>query len=497
MTVWQEIESKLLARVSVFYLISPEEERLARALSVLAKAQGRAFLRYSEYSGLLGFEAVPGTEAIGPETILPALAEHGKPALLFLPDFHRHLQNPLVVRQLKELQTHFAAQRQALFIIAPKEAIPLELATTLTVLAIPLPDAAELAALLGHLLGETTLALGPEAQERLVRVAAGLSFEQAERLFRRLLLDPTAPFEQVITLATSEKRRLIEADGVLSFQAIESNLNDVGGLKVLKEWFSQREAAFMSTARAYKLPEPKGLLLLGVQGCGKSLAAKAVAANWGLPLVALDFGAVFSQATRTPEQTMRQATLLLEAMAPVVLWIDEIEKAFAGARESLGDVKAQRVFGQFLTWLQEKKRPVFVVATANNITELPPELLRKGRFDEIFFIDLPDAHERQEILAIHLARRGFATDAFELAPLLLATRNFTGAELEHVVNDALYRAFVAKRELNPGDLLSAAQALVPLYNTYEEEIKKLREWARLRARRASQDNTLTDYFEKA
>lgn len=494
MTAWQEIESKLLAQVTAFYLISPEEQRISRALLALAEKLGRSFLRYSEYSGLIGLGA-PGE--LTPETVLPALAKLKRPALLFLPDFHRHLQNPLVARQLKELMPIFAAERQAVFIIAPKEAIPLELSTTLSVLDIPLPDASELAALLARLLAEARITLVPEAAERLVRVAAGLSFEQAERLFRRLLLDPQAPFEQVIALATSEKRRLIEADGVLSFQTIESSLSDVGGLKVLKEWFAQREAAFLSTARAYKLPEPKGLLLLGVQGCGKSLAAKAVAANWGLPLVALDFGAVFSQATRTPEQTMRQATLLLEAMAPVVLWIDEIEKAFAGARENLGDVKAQRVFGQFLTWLQEKKRPVFVVATANNIGELPPELLRKGRFDEIFFIDLPDVHERREILAIHLKRRGFSESAFDFDPLLSATRNFTGAELEHVVNDALYRAFVAKHELGQGDLLAAAQALVPLYNTYEEDIKKLREWARLRARRASQDNSLTDYFTRA
>lgn len=494
MTAWQEIESKLLARVATFYLISPEEERIARALLALAQKHGQSFLRYSEFSGLIGLGELG---EVTPETVLPSLAKLKRPAILFLPDFHHHLENPLITRELKELQATFAAQNQAVFIIAPREAIPLELSTTLTVLDIPLPDMAELTGLLSRLLEEARITLSSDAAERLVRVAAGLSFEQAERLFRRLLLDPEAPFEHVIALATSEKRRLIEADGVLSFQAIESNLNDVGGLKVLKEWFSQREAAFMSTARAYKLPEPKGLLLLGVQGCGKSLAAKAVAANWGLPLVALDFGAVFSQATRTPEQTMRQATLLLEAMAPVVLWIDEIEKAFAGARESLGDVKAQRVFGQFLTWLQEKKRPVFVVATANNIGELPPELLRKGRFDEIFFIDLPDAHERREILVIHLRHRGFDESAFEFDPLLLATRNFTGAELEHVVNDALYRAFVAKHELNQGDLMAAAQALVPLYNTYEEEIKQLREWARLRARRASQDNTLTDYFERA
>ena len=300
MTAWKEIESKFSAQVSLFYIVSPEEQRVSRALLALAERLNLSYLRYSEFSGLVGLGA-QGAQT--PETILPTLAKHKRPALLVLPDFHRHLQNPLIARQLKELAPSFAAERQAVFIIAPKEAIPLELSTTLTVLDIPLPDFSELAGLLKRLLDPARSTLSKEAAERLVRVAAGLSFEQAERLFRRLLLDPQAPFEQVIALANDEKRRLIEADGVLSFQAIESNLSHVGGLKILKEWFAQREAAFLSSARAYKLPEPKGLLLLGVQGCGKSLAAKAVAANWGLPLVALDFGAVFSQATRTPEQT--------------------------------------------------------------------------------------------------------------------------------------------------------------------------------------------------
>lgn len=489
--IWQEIERKLAARTPFLYLQSAEEGRVRAQLAAMGERLGLPLVTYSAFAGF--HPALDGRIRVAPEEALAAIDTAAAPGLYLLFDFHHALGMPIVQRQLKDLSAAFAARRQSVLIVAARVVLPVEIDTYLPVLTLPLPEAEELA----HLYRALAKHMGSDDGEAAAvgRAAAGLTSQQAERVFRRLLLDPTRQRENDVAVIVAEKRLQIEAGGVLRVQASDVALADVGGLSALKEWFGQRGEAF--GAAAANLPEPKGLLLLGVQGCGKSLAAKAVAAAWRLPLVAMDFGAIFA-GHESPEQTMRLAEQRLEAMAPVVLWIDEIEKAFAGARESMGDVSGQRVFGQFLTWLQEKRRPVFVIATANNIDQLPPELLRKGRFDDIFFVDLPDSHERAAILAIHLRRHGHEPTDFALDELAQATtRNFTGAELEHVVNDALYRAFAEGVPLASRHLDAAATALVPLYNTYEEDIKRLREWAKSRARRASADNTLSDFFEKA
>ena len=261
----------------------------------------------------------------------------------------------------------------------------------------------------------------------------------------------------------------------------------MGGLEILKDWLGRRAAAFGEPARRFGLPEPKGLLLLGVQGCGKSLTAKAIASQWTLPLLRLDVGRIFSGLVGSSEENLRRAIRVAESAAPAVLWVDEIDKALAGAGSSDtadGGVSA-RILGTFLTWLQEKKAAVFVVATANRVEGLPPELLRKGRFDEIFFIDLPDARERADILAIHLRNRGRDPAAFDVAQVAARANNFSGAELEQVVVEGLYLAFAQGGELATTHLLAAVAQTFPLAVTLAEDVERLRVWAARRTRPAS------------
>ena len=288
-----------------------------------------------------------------------------------------------------------------------------------------------------------------------------------------------------------EKRRALGRTAALSFHQFDAGLSDVGGLGELKLWLRERRRAFGSEARAFGLPTPRGLLLLGVQGCGKSLCAKAVAREWHFPLLRLDLAATFSSESQSPEQSIREAVQVAESLAPAVLWIDEIEKGFA-ASES--DPSASRVFGAFLTWLSEKDSPVFVVATANDVTALPPELLRRGRFDDLFFVDLPTENERAEILSIHLRRRGRDPLQVELAELAAQAARLSGAELEQAVTAALYAAFSESRELSETDLENAIHDTVPLYDTYEEHIKELRDWSKGRARPASVDAKMVELF---
>jgi SpoVK/Ycf46/Vps4 family AAA+-type ATPase len=302
-----------------------------------------------------------------------------------------------------------------------------------------------------------------------------------------VLLDGKGFAPEDLDLLLEEKARLLRKSRFLEFVRPDVDMGDVGGLGNLKDWLRQRQAAFTERARAYGLPEPKGLFLLGVQGCGKSLSAKAVAELWRVPLLRLDVAALFEGRA---EEGLRDTIRVAESLAPVVLWIDEIEKAFLG--EGAG---TSRVFGTFLTWMQEKAKPVFVVGTANEVRGLPPELLRKGRFDEIFFVDLPNVHERLEILDIHLRRKGRDPLNYDLLAVAEETDRWSGAELEQLVISALFYSFSADRELAQEDLVRVARETVPLAVTMDDRLKELREWARPRARPASVDTRRASFFE--
>jgi SpoVK/Ycf46/Vps4 family AAA+-type ATPase len=313
---------------------------------------------------------------------------------------------------------------------------------------------------------------------------------EAENVFAKSLVEKHA-FDVDVIL--SEKEQIIRKSGILEYYPFSEHIGDVGGLDLLKDWMEKRTVAFTEKARAFGLPSPRGVLLLGVQGCGKSLSAKAIGSLWRLPLLRLDVGRIFAGIVGSSEENMRKAIRVAESVAPCILWLDELEKGFSGTQSSgMSDGgTTSRVFGTFLTWMQDKQAPAFVVATSNDVTALPPELLRKGRFDEIFFIDLPAKEERKQIFTIHLRKRKRNPEDFDLDRLAEATPGFSGAEIEAVVVDALYDAFDSLREggdeheIDTDTIIAAAHNTVPLSMTMRERIEDLREWAATRARAAS------------
>jgi SpoVK/Ycf46/Vps4 family AAA+-type ATPase len=293
--------------------------------------------------------------------------------------------------------------------------------------------------------------------------------------------------ETEVPLIYSEKKQIIRKSGLLEYVDGVETIDGVGGMRRLKAWLAKRRLAFSREARDFGLPPPKGVLFLGVQGCGKSLCAKAVSSLWQLPLLRLDMGRVFSSYVGTSEENVRRAIRVAESVSPAILWIDEIDKGFSGAQSSAfsDSGTTARVFGTILTWLQEKASPVFVIATANNVEVLPPELLRKGRFDEIFFVDLPSEPERREIFSIHLGKRKRSAKEFDLDQLARASQGFSGSEIEQCVISAMYDAFESKQPLDTDMLLRSIQETYPISITMREEIEQRRKWAHGRTRRAT------------
>jgi SpoVK/Ycf46/Vps4 family AAA+-type ATPase len=421
-----------------------------------------------------------------------AIAAVEKPALFVLLDAHMVIAEPLGLRRLRDALAQLGQRRQSLVLVAPLLELPLELEREAGRLSLPLPGAPELHALFERVLASMPNAhAAPELLADCVRAALGLTGNEAVRVFRKALLASEKPGEETVGMVVREKQKALRRTPALSFHDAQEDLSSIGGLGELKRWLRERRRAFSEEARKFGLPAPRGLLLLGVQGCGKSLCAKAVAREWRFPLLRLDLAAAFGDPAKSPELTMREATAVAESLAPAVLWIDEIEKGFASTER---DPRASRVLGAFLTWLAEKQAPVFVVATANDVTALPPELLRRGRFDELFFVDLPSEEERAEILSIHLRKHGRDPLQYPLPQLSAQAGRLSGAELEQVVAAALNTAFAERRELTENDLANAIQETVPLYETYEERIKELRDWARTRARPATLDGRIAGLF---
>jgi hypothetical protein len=465
-----------------------EEERALGVLERAAQACERECIRWSLAAGLGASGAGSGSLDAG----LRAIEAHEGAAVFALLDAQRSIGDALAVRRLRDLLARLGQRRQTVVLLGPVVDLPLELVREAGRVELPLPQAPELKALFAKLLERKP---GVEAQERLledaVRGALGLTSAEAARVFRKALRGAGALDGSAVAEIVRDKRRALRRTPALSFHEDSTGLEGVGGLGELKRWLAERRRAFGEEARRFGLPLPRGLLLLGVQGCGKSLSAKAVAHEWQFPLVRLDLAAAFASAGQSPETAIREAIQVTESVAPAVLWIDEIEKGFSA---SSADPSANRVFGSFLTWLSEKRTPVFVVATANDVSGLPPELLRRGRFDELFFVDLPTPSERAEILAIHLRAHGRDPLHYRVSELAAQAERLTGAELEQVVTAALYVAFAESRELDDDDLVNAITETVPLYDTYEERIKELRDWARGRARPASFDAKIVDLF---
>jgi SpoVK/Ycf46/Vps4 family AAA+-type ATPase len=463
-----------------------EEER---ALRVLERAAGQAERALAVWSLANGVE---GRGAGSLDAGLRELETIEKPLVLAVLDAQTVLADAVAVRRLRDALPRLAQRRQTLVLLGPVVELPLELEREASRLALPLPSADELRRLFERVSAGGGSAPPPaEVLDDCVRAAQGLTSAEAVRVLRKAWLAAGALDGDAVAHVLREKQKALRRVPALSFHDASEGMTQVGGLGELKRWLAERRRAFGAEARAFGLPVPRGLLLLGVQGCGKSLCAKAVAREWRFPLLRLDLAAAFGDRARSPELTMREASAVAESLAPAVLWIDEIEKGFAATER---DPAASRVFGAFLTWLGEKQAPVFVVATANDVTALPPELLRRGRFDELFFVDLPSEAERVEILAIHLRKRGRDPAHYPLAELAARAMRLSGAELEQVVAAGLYKAFAEHRELSENDLANAIEETVPLYETYEERIKELRDWARTRARAAALDARMVDLF---
>lgn len=472
------------------YIVTSEEDRAIALVEAAAAASKKSCLRWTSSAGFSGQAEADALR--DPGDAVESLGEVAEPGLFILLDFHPYLSDPKVIRKLRDRLQTAVDRRQSIIVIAPVLTLPPDLEKEAAVIDLPLPKTSELLEELERVSRIEKVALGDEIADRAVRSALGLSLNEAHRVFRKVLVLKKGLREEDLKLIVEEKKNVLRRTDVLEFHELGESLQDVGGLGEMKRWLAARTAAFGPEARAFGLPPPKGLLLLGVQGCGKSLSAKAVAELWKFPLLRLDVGALFSGAGGTPEAAIRESIKISESLAPVVLWVDEIEKGFGHAE---GDEHSSRVFGSFITWLAEKKAEVFVVATANDVSSLPPELLRRGRFDEVFFIDLPNQHERTEILRIHLSRRSRRPEDFPvLKKIAKEAEHFSGAELEQIVVAGLYHAFAEKRELTDADLTLALKQTVPLYATYEERIKALREWARTRARPATLDSTVLDLF---
>jgi hypothetical protein len=492
----REIAELWSAGTPILYLVTPEEERaVALCQAAAASFDARAAV-WSAHRGLA--DLAPAAK--DPSAFLDAFVRVPGPALAVALDFHLSLRDPLVARKLRDLLPRLADEGRCLAIVAPRFEVPEGLAGEVAVVRLPLPDDAELAVLLDAVRAVVAHPaepppIAPEGRHRALVAARGLSEGQARRAFTRALRRDAAFGHGAAAVIAGEKKRLLARD--LGLELVESpeRPEDLGGLAAFKAWMEERALAFDPDASRFGLPPPRGVLLVGVQGCGKSLAAKAAAARLGVPILRLDLPRVLG-ASAGAEESLHRALEAAEALAPVALWVDEIEKGFAGSSPADGaDARAARLLGAFSTWLQERRGPVFVVATANDVSRLPPELLRRGRFDELFFVDLPDAEARREILSLHLRRRG-REGQVDVGAIADLCAEFSGAELEQVVVGALHRAYSLGRDVETGDLRRVAQDVVPLFRTYEEPIKALREWARGRARVAGRAGAIVDLFRQ-
>lgn len=494
-----EMEMLIRARYPILYLVTWEEQRVERELLEVAKRLGKNAYCWTASRGLTPAGSSVQSKrsllsgATDPMSALKEVLERVDPAIFLFKDFHPYLSNPEVVRSLRDLAEHLRNSPKTLILVSPKLQIPIELEKSVCVLDVPLPDPAQLGKFLDDLIldlearGNIQVELNAAAKERLIKGLMGLTLDEAENVFAKAIVARSALDEGALPSVLAEKRQIIRKAGILEFMECGDGMEKVGGLKALKHWFKRRQNAFTEKASKFGLPLPKGVLLLGVQGCGKSLCAKTISAAWQQPLLRLDVSKIFSSLVGSSESNIREAVKIAESVAPAILWVDEIEKAFAGVQSSAfsDSGTTARVFGGFITWLQEKKSPVFVIATANSVSHLPPELMRKGRFDEIFFVDLPDQNERKEILAIHLKDRGRNPADFDLEALAALMQGFSGAEIEQAVVAGLYDAFDGSGDLTNDDIAMAVSQTVPLSRTMSEQLEQMRAWAKGRARPAA------------
>ena len=491
----EELSILIQAQYPLVYLVTSEEERAEKAIASIAthKPEKRVFV-WTLTRGIIEYgEGSPQHGTIPPQQAFEFAIRHKDPAIFVFKDLHPFLQDGTgsaeVVRWIRDAIAAFKGTRKTIILMSPFQQVPIELEKEVAVLDFALPSMAELETVLSQqLTAMSGKHLETDVREKLVKAALGLTKDEAEKVYRKASVTADRLTGEEVEIILSEKKQLIRRNGILEYIEDDGTLASVGGLEELKHWLTQRSNAFTERARDYGLPQPKGMLILGVPGCGKSLIAKTTARLWGLPLLRLDMGRVYDGSTvGKSEANLRAALKTAESISPAILFIDELDKAFGGvggSADSDGGTSS-RIFGSFLTWMQEKTSPVFVMATANRVERLPSEFLRKGRFDEIFFVDLPTAEERQDIFRIHLMKRRRAIDRFDLVQLANVCEGFSGAEIEQALVAAMYEAFAQDREFTQLDIIAACRATVPLSKTMNEQVTALRDWARQRARPAA------------
>ncbi len=474
----ERLDIYLRARFTLIVLVTPEEERVLETIKTVCERTQRPCQSWDAADGfqtLTGKIAPPS--ARDPLTALEQVDKAGNNTLFVLKDFHEFWGDARIKRKLRSVVQRLKFTKNSIVVTTTSTQVPEELKDEVVVVEFPSPQAAELEQVLDRLT-ETPgvkVNLTSLGRDKLVQAAVGLTVSQAQRVFAKAIVRDGVLDDQDIDLVTEEKKQVIRESEALEFYAATETPDDVGGLGVLKEWLRLRERAFTQEARNYGLPAPKGIALIGIPGTGKSLTAKMVGGLWRLPLLRLDIGSLFGSLVGESEERARRALRLAETVAPCVVWIDEMEKGLAHG--GLDSGTSTRVFGTILTWMQEKTAPCFVVATANDISSLPPELLRKGRFDEIFFLDLPTLEERQEIFAVHLRKRNRLPQDFDTARLARESEGYVGAEIEQAVIDAMYVGFNdGQREFTTDDISTALVRLVPLSVSQREIVQMLREW---------------------
>lgn len=515
LTFGKTLVELIRARHPILLVETHEGNRVIAAAEAVAVSpdlrRPRKVVAYTVSKGL----HAPGQSGkpTSPDTALNEALKATEPTIFVFFDLHHFLGSqgrpaePIMIRAVQDAALAFRTGEvpHTLIIVSPGMTLPTDLEKEVTVVDLPMPTAGEIEGVLDEIVGANAASivvdLSPDDRTRLIQAAQGLTLGEAENAFARAIATDRRLDASDIALVLDEKRQTIRKSGLLEFISAEGTMNDVGGLENLKKWLNKRNGSWLPEAQRWSIPAPKGVLITGVPGCGKSLTATCMATLWGLPLLRLDVGRLFSGLVGSSEQNMRGALKLAEAVSPSILWIDEIEKGF-GSSGSGDSGTSQRVFGTFLTWMQEKKNPVFVIATANKIDSLPPEFLRKGRFDEIFFVDLPTKEERKHIWQIQLEKRltpgSAASGDFEstddsLDFLAELTEGFSGAEIAEAAVSACFEAFSQRRMLNEKDLRRAISNTVPLSVTQAEQINGIREWASTRAVAATSISAREEY----
>ena len=518
----KQIANLFRARFPMVYISTWEEERAINAIRRLAKDDTliktrRDIFVWRVTTGIVSeSKEQMAKDTVDPLKALEFIQKYNKPAVLILLDAHVYFEGRMadnrIIRKIRDTVEMLKGGLvpKNVVILSSRLVLPNELQKDVTIVDFDLPDYRDIKKSLVEIINanrgnsKIQFNLDETGIENLAKSAQGLTLQEAENAFARAMVERGCLDKDSIDIIVEEKRQIIKKTGVLEYIKSDLNLDDVGGLENLKKWLKKRNKSWQSEAADYNLPAPKGVLITGVPGCGKSLTAKAISAFWKLPLLRLDIGRIFSGIVGSSEENMRNAIKTAEAVAPSILWIDEIEKGFSGVGGSNDSGTSTRVFGTFLTWMQEKKHPVFVVATANNIHALPSEMMRKGRFDEIFFVDLPTSEERKAIFNVHLKKRlnkpkvrgDFSWEGDVLDQLAKGTEGFVGAEIENVVIAAIFEAFSEKRSIKMEDFQKAIANTVPLAVTQAEQIKSIREWANVRAVAATSQEDRIDYVKK-